>query len=444
MINGTIISMKRYMLIGCGSRAVMYLDALTGDFSQTSALVALCDLNPHRLQLAQKHVQARTGAHTPVAGGPPEEFEKLIVAENVDTVIITTMDRTHDQYIVRAMEAGCDVVVEKPLTIDARRLNRIREKQAETGKSIRVTFNYRYAPRNSIIRELLQVQRVIGTVRSVHFEWLLDTVHGADYFRRWHRDKRNSGGLLVHKATHHFDLMNWWLADDPETVYASGDLVFYGRENAEFRGVTRFPDRGTGANPADHFTLDLAKDERFRDMYLAAEQYDGYRRDEHVFGHYISIEDDLSVLVRYTSGVRMTYHLTAYSPWEGFRIAFNGDGGRLEYSVIEQTTVSGGEADAERTDQDPTGEPLEPVQIRVLPLHGKPWSVTPPASHEAGHGGGDRRMLQDILEPDNEPDPLHRAADSRAGMYSIAVGIAGNMSIARGTPVLISEVLRGE
>lgn len=419
----------------------MYLDAVTNNFSNTSELVALCDLNPHRLELAQKRVQANTGADTFIPGGSPDEFEHLIATQNVDTVIITTMDRTHDQYIIRAMKAGCDVIVEKPLTIDAPRLARIRATQAETGKSIRVTFNYRYAPRNSIIRELLQVQRVIGMVRSVHFEWLLDTVHGADYFRRWHRDKRNSGGLLVHKATHHFDLMNWWLADEPEMVYASGDLVFYGRENAELRGITRFPDRGTGADPADHFTLDLAKDDRFRDMYLAAEQYDGYRRDEHVFGHYISIEDDLSVLVRYKSGVRMTYHLTAYSPWEGFRIAFNGDGGRLEYSVIEKTTVSGGDDDAERTDLDPNGEPLEPVQIRVLPLHEKPYYVTPPASNEAGHGGGDRRMLQDILEPGNEPDPLYRAADSRAGMYSIAVGIAGNLSLSRGTPVSISEVL---
>ena len=49
---------------------------------------------------------------------------------------------------------------------------------------------------------------VIGNVVSVDFHWLLDTRHGADYFRRWHRNKRNSGGLLVHKATHHFDLVN--------------------------------------------------------------------------------------------------------------------------------------------------------------------------------------------------------------------------------------------
>ena len=65
---------------------------------------------------------------------------------------------------------------------------------------------------------------VIGEVKAVHFEWMLSTYHGADYFRRWHRDKRNSGGLLVHKSTHHFDLVNFWLNDKPKTVFAFGDF----------------------------------------------------------------------------------------------------------------------------------------------------------------------------------------------------------------------------
>src|SRR5687767_15253676 len=82
-----------------------------------------------------------------------------------------------------------------------------------------------------------------GTVRArrlqlslVTVEYLLNTSHGADYFRRWHAQKENSGGLLVHKATHHFDLINWWLDAVPETVFAQGALAYYGRENAMRRG----------------------------------------------------------------------------------------------------------------------------------------------------------------------------------------------------------------
>ena len=52
--------------------------------------------------------------------------------------------------------------------------------------------------------------------------------HGAEYFRRWHRKKENSGGLLVHKATHHFDLVNWWIEQEPVDVMAYGTRRLYG------------------------------------------------------------------------------------------------------------------------------------------------------------------------------------------------------------------------
>src|SRR5690606_23821425 len=111
-----------------------------------------------------------------------------------------------------------------------------------TGRAVTVTFNYRYSPRNSALKEVIASGR-IGEVTSVHFEWVLDTAHGADYFRRWHRDKDVSGGLLVHKSSHHFDLVNWWLADAPTRVYASGGLRFYGADAAARRGMGSRPPR---------------------------------------------------------------------------------------------------------------------------------------------------------------------------------------------------------
>ncbi len=430
--------MKRYMIVGVGSRSYMYLDAITGRFSGEARLVALCDANPHRLDLARTRCEAQ-GA-SPATGGSAD-FESLISAQSVETVIVTSIDRTHDEYIVRALEAGCDVIVEKPLTITPRKLSSIEASRRRTGKTIRVAFNYRYAPRNSVIRELLQVRRAIGRIHSVHFEWLLDTRHGADYFRRWHRDKRNSGGLLVHKATHHFDLVNWWLDDVPERVFASGDLVYYGRENAERRGLSTFSARGTDAPADDPFALNLKSDPKLKALYWDAEEHDGYRRDENVFGNYISIEDDMAVLVDYRGGARLSYHLTAYSPWEGFRVAFNGDGGRIEYEVVESTTISGSAANRNRTDRARDEKPWEAVSIRLMPLFGETETISVPGAHEVGHGGGDRRLLEDIFAAAPEDDPLGRAADHRAGINSIAVGIAGNLSMAAGRAVAIDEVL---
>lgn len=435
-------SKKRYVQVGVGSRSMMFSHALLGDLSEHGELVAICDINPGRLSYANELFKEKFGVG-PLPAYAPADFEKMIRENRADAVIVTSMDRTHHHYIVRAMEAGCDVITEKPMTIDADKAAAILDAVERTGRKLRVTFNYRYAPRNSRVKELL-MQGVIGEVKSVHFEWLLDTKHGADYFRRWHRDKRNSGGLFVHKATHHFDLMNWWLDTTPVQVYAQGGLVFYGRENAEARGVSVFYDRGTGnpAAAADPFALDLAADEGFRRMYLESEKYDGYRRDQSVFGDCISIEDDMSAVVNYASGAVMTYHLTAYSPWEGYRIAFNGTCGRIEVEVVETSYVSGSADDQNRPDlrDGKEVELEETTRILVRPHWGRPWEAKLEEGVEAGHGGGDVRLLRDVFVG-TDADPLKRAADHRAGTASIMVGIAANRSLATGLPVRIADLL---
>ena len=222
---------RRYAVVGTGHRAELYVAALLGSHAAAGDVVALCDPNLTRLGYYRDlHRRARPAASGP-PGYPPEAFGELVARERPDVVVVTTVDRYHADYVVAALESGCDVVVEKPLTVDAAGCRRIVDAVRRTGGSVVVTFNYRYSPRNSAVRRLL-LDGAIGTVTSVHFEWVLDTVHGADYFRRWHRDKADSGGLLVHKSGHHFDLVNWWLDDVPETVHAFGALRFYGASNA--------------------------------------------------------------------------------------------------------------------------------------------------------------------------------------------------------------------
>ena len=423
---------RRYAIVGTGGRYAMYLRAIQRDYSNCAQLAGLCDINPHRLTVASEFA-AKLGGNSPPTYGA-DEFERMIEETRPDIVIVTSVDRTHDQYIVRAMQLGCDVISEKPMTVTAEKCQAILDTIKATGRNLCVTFNYRYAPRNSQVKALLQ-QRIVGEIKSVHFEWLLDTRHGADYFRRWHRDKRNSGGLLVHKATHHFDLVNWWLESYPRTVFAMGELVFYGRANAESRGITKFYSRGTGDPNAtgDPFALDLKRDKLLKRIYYDAEFADGYRRDQSVFSDGISIEDDMAVMVRYENGATMTYHLTAYSPWEGYRVAFNGDKGRLEYEVHENSYISGAEDDANRAGR---GRPEihEPVKILVRPHWGKPYEVPLERADEAGHGGGDARLLQDVFMPGDD-DPLGRAAGHLDGARSILTGIAANKSMETGLPV---------
>ncbi len=428
--------------MGLGSRSEIYTTAILKDFADRAELVGYCDLNQTSMDYYNaKHAEAY--GTSPVPTFTPDQFDRMITEHKPDCVIVASIDRTHHRYIIRAMELGCDAITEKPLTVDASKCQAILDCVKRTGRKLTVTFNYRYAPRSSKVKALL-ADGAIGQVLSVHFEWLLNTLHGADYFRRWHRDKRNSGGLMVHKATHHFDLVNWWLNSVPQTVFGFGGLKFYGRENAEERGEHRFYTRAYGSENAknDPFALHLDQNEELRELYLEAEHEDGYYRDQSVFGDNISIEDDMAVLVRYASGATMSYHLTAYSPWEGFRVAINGTRGRLEMNVTESGYASGSDEDLNRPElRDAEGtEVKDATQLLVRPLWSEPVEV-PITDTEGGHGGGDTRLLQDIFAPTGD-DPLKRAASHMDGVYSILTGIAANKSFATGRAVNIDALVK--
>ena len=427
------ISVKRrkYAQIGLGGRADTYYEALASDFSRNCEIVAFCDVNQTRMNYANERIEKLGAKKVPTY--KHYEFEKMILETKPDDVIVTSVDRTHDYYIIRAMELGCDVITEKPMTIDEKRAQKILDTQKRTGKKIRVTFNYRYALTNTKVKELIK-DGVIGEIFSVHFEWFLNTEHGADYYRRWHKNKKNSGGLLVHKATHHFDLVNFWLGTVPDTVYALGSLNFYGRENAERRGVKEFYYRCHGSEIAkkDPFYLDMEASPVLKALFLDAEHEDGYIRDKSVFSEEIDIEDTMGVIVRYRNNAILTYSLNSYLPLEGFRVAFNGSGGRLEMEVYEKSYVNGG------GDNEEEGA-VKTKKIIVYPMFSKPYEVSLPTA-KGSHGGGDKKMLEDLFGERKE-DRFHRAADQYDGAMSILTGIAANKSIATGMPVRIGDLL---
>ncbi len=431
----------RYALVGAGHRAQMYVDALIDTYADRAELVAVCEPNPVR---AAHYVQRVTAAGRPApTTWHPDRLEELIAAERIDRVIVCARDDLHAELIVRSLDAGADVVVEKPLTIDAAGAAAIEDAVARTGRQVVLTFNYRYSPRNSALRQVIQ-DGTIGQVTSIDFSWMLDTKHGADYFRRWHREKQHSGGLLVHKSSHHFDLVNWWLRSTPERVFASGGLRFYGAENAAVRGLTDRPDRGTHEGSHDAFELDLRDDPRLKALYLDAEGHDGYLRDRDVFGPGITIEDNLALVVDYASGATLSYSLNAHAPWEGYRVAVNGTLGRAELEVVERGAVLVDEGlhpviDPSATTAMDAGA-LRPRGERLLvQRHWEEAVEVPIVNGAGGHGGGDALLLRDVFVGPGD-DPLARPADWTDGVHSIAVGIAGNRSLATGLPVRVADL----
>ena len=437
------IRKKRHAFVGTGGRALAFIEPLVTTYGERNALVGLCDLSPARMAYYNE-LLVRDLGHAPVPAYTADRFEAMLAEQQPDEVFVCSMDSTHAHYIVRALEGGCDVITEKPMTTDASQCAAILAAVASSGKRLRVAFNYRWAPFRTRVKELIAAG-TIGRIHSVNLEYLLDTNHGADYFRRWHAHSECSGTLLVHKATHHFDLVNWWLDAIPAQVFAYGDLVYYGRDNAIARGdekLTRYP-RYTGHPEAadDPFRLDLTDSEPFRRLYFGAETDSGYVRDRNVFRDGITIFDQMSLNVRYRTGQLLTYSLVCYSPREGMRVTFNGDRGRIEYHEFTGTGLNRAQRPSQwQQDDSKSWAEAEGEWIRVFP-HFAASRVVPMAQIHAAHGGADRILNEHFFGPPQPPDSLGRTAGHEQGAASIAIGIAAVQSIRENRPIDIAEVV---
>ncbi|KAI4524308.1 NAD(P)-binding protein [Schizophyllum commune Loenen D] len=424
----------RVAVVGCGSRAAMFVRGVVARAS--SQVVAFCEPNSKRAAY-YNDLLTELGAPT-VHVYLPDQFEEMLSKEKVEIVVITCVDALHDLYIIPALKAGVKVLTEKPMTTDIQKCRRILQTVKDTNNHITGEFcqpSDRYNPVHELVKRTIADGK-IGQVLSVHFEWLLDTVHGADYFRRWHRQKTNSGGLMVHKSGHHFDLVNWWINSQPEAVAGMGKLGFYGDEKGKRHGWARDYVRARGSEEAkkDPFAIHLEKDDTLKRIYADAEEEDGYYRDQNVFAPDIGIEDDMGVMVRYKSGAIMTYHLTAYSPWEGYRVAFNGSHGRLELDVVESQYRLA-------EDQDTLGGLIHGTEalpraggatVTLQRLWGKPERLPIEVDHSA-HGGGDTRMLNVLFGPlegeaADTGDAAKQGATERDGAMALVVGLLANES----------------
>jgi predicted dehydrogenase len=397
-------------LAGTGSRGCgMWGRDLITRYPQQLQFVGLCDINPGRLQTGKEHIGVNCPTFT--------DFEKMMQETKPDMLIVCTVDATHHELIIRGMELGANVLTEKPMTTDEQKIQAIIDAEKRTGKQCRITFNYRYSPHRAKIWELIRAEE-IGKLTSVDFHWYLDTSHGADYFRRWHRLTEKSGSLWVHKASHHFDLLNWWIDSDPETVFGLGSLDFYGKN-----GTVRAENCRTCPHTQKcNFYWDITKNAYYKKLYVDNEQYDGYLRDGCVFRNDVNIFDKMAASIQYRNGVQVSYSLTAYSPYEGYRIAFNGTKGRIDAWIEESRPVKDVDYD----------------EIILFRNFSKRQYIHVPHG-TSGHGGGDNLLRDQIFIP-GTPDPLQQCAGVRDGALACLTGIAARKSIATAMPVKIADL----
>jgi len=203
-------------------------------------------------------------------------------------------------------------------------------------------------------------------------------------------------------------------------VTARAGLAVYGRNGAlRSTNCRRCPHVKTCA-----FFYDMTTNERRMKLYAACESEDAYYRDGCVFREDVDIYDTMSALVKYSNGTTMNYSVNAFMPIEGYRLAFNGEKGRLEIRDYERQAWA---VEA-------------PTEIALIRRFGERRLLPVPAV-EGGHGGGDDRLRDLIFRKIQVPGHM-ALPDSRAGAMSCLTGIAARTSVEQQRTVKIADLVR--
>lgn len=398
----------RVALVGAGVRGVgMYGQQLLSDYGDYVDLVGICDINPGRLRYAHSYVKPNGPAFT--------DLDEMLKSTKPEWLIVTSWDWEHHNNIITGMKHGCNIICEKPLTIDEDKCQMIMDAEKKYGKEVIVTFNYRWPPHRAKVKQLL-MDGAIGDVTSVDFHWNLSRRHLMQYMRRWHGETARGRTLWVHKSTHHFDMINWYLDSDPEEVFAYADLEQFG-DKGPFRGVNCRNCAHKDKCPA---YWDITEDDHHMRMYVDNEKYDGYIRDNCVYRKQIDIYDKHSAVVKYANNAYLNYSLNGDTNHSGFWLAFNGTKGRIEGR-------EGGWRENRSRYMEWSVQPLgkNPQMIRMSPADG-------------GHWGGDPLMKDKLFKDQTQPDPLQQTAGTRDGVMSVLAGVAARKSAESGKPVKIA------
>jgi predicted dehydrogenase len=430
---------KRYAVCGISNRAIrMFIDSMYRRFGDTIELVALLDKDALRFDVCEASVDGCVD----IPRYSETEFDKMVAEQKPDVVLVAGIDCTHVDYAVAALEKDLDVVIEKPMTTTAADAKAILDAEAKSKGTVTVTFNNRYIATHRKIKELILEGRV-GKITSVDLNWYVATNHGASYFKRWNRLRKMSGGLSIHKCTHHFDLLNWWTGEEPLELFAYGGRNYFGADapknpaKVDGRHCKTCPDREQCAyemrwkprhRPVDALTSDDAGLDTLTSGDDTAYAYTGYSQDQCIFDSEIDIEDTYNVVIKYSNNISVSYSINYSAPFEGYSLAINGTEGRIE----------------SREYRAPDNVPFEvPNQtIDVFPLFGKSGREVIDVIHGTGsHLGGDNLLQPDVFLGPDKDSPLSLQAGALAGALSVAMGEATWRSVKEHRPVTIKELL---
>ena len=337
-------------IIGTGIRAY-HLFKLIKQFSPQVEIAALCDTSEHRLRNFAKLLDFNGSLFT-------NSEHLLMNCTQVNTILITTPDNTHEQLSLQSIEYKKHTLCEKPLAQSIQAATLITEKVKGNQLVFTVGHVLRYTNFYQTVKRYID-DGLIGQVRVVTAH---DLVNGAKYFRRWHRYSHVSGGILLHKSIHTFDLLAWFLGNAPVRLSAAAKRkVFVPIDHQE-----RYC-RNCDLSPSCRFWFDL-NISPYRELYLETETNEHADiRDVCAFNSSKDIVDHATVLFEFPDTL-VNYTLSLFSPAKTRRFLFIGELGELECDEADQ-------------------------RIDIRRFGRRPMVEHIPPGNDSGHFGGDYGLL---------------------------------------------------
>ena len=406
---------RRIALIGASMRVMTFVRALQDKYHDAYELVAIMDIDKGKMRGFAKLMNLDVPLY--------EDFAGMCSEQKPDMALITTVDCTHAGYVSKCLDGKIACIVEKPLCIDEIQCREILAAHARNPEILAVTaHNARYHITMRKLKALLDSGE-IGAVRSVHYAEMLDLDHGASYFRRWNRRKKYSGGLQIHKSSHHFDKINWLLGNRAGSVTAFGALTAYGEKASPFHGERCSTCSHTRKCPF-FLKRDAEEESIYRTVFYEERESDSFYAPELcVYSPEIDIEDFLSVGIMYENGVPVNYTLCAHTNYEGENIEFEGEKGRVE---IKRRTYR------------ENGKTVPLNKMELFRFGCSESEVFDCGNETGGHGGSDPLLHEDLFG-NGQSAMLATLED---GIQAVLVGVAVNKSLeANGAKINVQDIL---
>jgi len=171
------------------------------------------------------------------------DYKELLKRKDIDAIIVTSLDFTHEEYAIAALNAGKHVYLEKPMAITTKGCDNILKAWKHSGKKLMIGFNMRHMRIFQTMKDIADT----GTIGEIKAVWVRHFVGygGLWYFHDWHARRNNTTGLLLQKAAHDIDMIHWITDSYAKKVAAFGGLDFYGGNKSNDLKCSECPEKDT-------------------------------------------------------------------------------------------------------------------------------------------------------------------------------------------------------